>query len=390
MDYKKEFRLAAGNIRVEDIRSTGCHFTWTKSLKNPRCGTLKKLDRILVNDAVMNNLPQAHGWEVQYVGCDMYCLLSKLKGLKKDLKKLNWINGDTFVRVNTLKQELKDIQVQIDRYPHDPDFKDKATKILLDYEAAKHEEFLILQKQKARVESICDENGLRYYGDDVADQFVNHFKSFLGKTDTVTPIAELGDIFSKQLTEDEANYMIKEVTHDEIKEAIFRIDSDKAAGPDGFTSQFFKKAWVIVGTDVCKAIREFFTKGELIGGVNSTLISLIPKIDTPYKVSDFRPIACCNVIYKAISKILTGLEPETSRSPEQPLNHLNQFVFLELNLTDLFIPRISVIPSSSSSDNIIDHTHDQSHSELLHIWNLCLNRNNLIILIHRLIEKKVK
>lgn len=40
--------------------------------------------------------------------------------------------------------------------------------------------------------------------------------------------------------------------------------------------------------------------------MNATLISLVPKIQTPNKVSDFRPIACCNVLYKCISKIITN------------------------------------------------------------------------------------
>nr|GEW40904.1 RNA-directed DNA polymerase, eukaryota, reverse transcriptase zinc-binding domain protein [Tanacetum cinerariifolium] len=46
--------------------------------------------------------------------------------------------------------------------------------------------------------------------------------------------------------------------------------------------------------------------GLLLGEVNATLISLVPKIQNPDKVSDFRPIACCNVIYKCISKIITN------------------------------------------------------------------------------------
>ena len=44
----------------------------------------------------------------------------------------------------------------------------------------------------------------------------------------------------------------------------------------------------------------------MLGEVNATLITLVPKIKTPMKVSDYRPIACCNVLYKIISKILTN------------------------------------------------------------------------------------
>ncbi|GKD14790.1 RNA-directed DNA polymerase, eukaryota, reverse transcriptase zinc-binding domain protein [Tanacetum coccineum] len=53
-------------------------------------------------------------------------------------------------------------------------------------------------------------------------------------------------------------------------------------------------------------MREFFVTGKLFGEVNATLILLVPKIPTPGKVSDFRPIACCNVLYKCISKIMTN------------------------------------------------------------------------------------
>ncbi|GKG02589.1 RNA-directed DNA polymerase, eukaryota, reverse transcriptase zinc-binding domain protein, partial [Tanacetum coccineum] len=88
--------------------------------------------------------------------------------------------------------------------------------------------------------------------------------------------------------------------------AMFDIDDNKAPGPDGFTAKFFKKAWHIVGSDVCNAVKEFFVKGKLLGEMNATLITLVPKLSTPNKVSDFRPIACCNVTYKCISKIITN------------------------------------------------------------------------------------
>ncbi|GJS48359.1 histidine kinase 3, partial [Tanacetum coccineum] len=75
-------------------------------------------------------------------------------------------------------------------------------------------------------------------------------------------------------------------------------------------------AWEVVGKDVCLAwevrkdvclaLKEFFRSDKILGEVNATLIALIPKITTPTKVSEFRPVACCNVIYKCISKILTN------------------------------------------------------------------------------------
>ncbi|GJS60411.1 reverse transcriptase domain-containing protein [Tanacetum coccineum] len=65
--------------------------------------------------------------------------------------------------------------------------------------------------------------------------------------------------------------------------AMFQIDENKARGSDGFSSLFFKKAWRVVGNDVCKAVREFFVTGKMLKEINSTLISLIPKIQTPDK-----------------------------------------------------------------------------------------------------------
>lgn len=44
----------------------------------------------------------------------------------------------------------------------------------------------------------------------------------------------------------------------------------------------------------------------MLPAINTTAITLVPKIPNPTKVKDYRPIACCTSIYKIISKVITG------------------------------------------------------------------------------------
>jgi len=88
----------------------------------------------------------------------------------------------------------------------------------------------------------------------------------------------------------------------EIKQALFSIQEFKSPGLDGFNSGFYKASWKHTSTMVCQAIQEFFKKGDLPSFYGETKLVMLPKINNPQKASDFRPISCCNVIYKTITK----------------------------------------------------------------------------------------
>jgi hypothetical protein len=51
--------------------------------------------------------------------------------------------------------------------------------------------------------------------------------------------------------------------------------------------------------------RIFLTR-LLLKETNATILSLVPKKPNPTTMGDYRPIACCNVLYKCNTKILSN------------------------------------------------------------------------------------
>ena len=80
----------------------------------------------------------------------------------------------------------------------------------------------------------------------------------------------------------------------------------KALGPNGMSAIFFQKYWGIVGNDVICIVLNVLNSNMSMVEINKTNITLVPKIKNPTKMTDFRPISLCNVVYKLISKVLAN------------------------------------------------------------------------------------
>lgn len=95
---------------------------------------------------------------------------------------------------------------------------------------------------------------------------------------------------------------------DEVFRAVtFQKHPDKAPGPDGLNSGFYRHFWHVCGGDVIAACHAWLESGSIPGELNVTRIVLIPKCDNPRSIRDLRPISLCNVAYKNFVKTLANM-----------------------------------------------------------------------------------
>ncbi|XP_022040603.1 uncharacterized protein LOC110943155 [Helianthus annuus] len=309
-------------------------------------------------------------WSRSIEGIPMISVVKKLRNLKSPLRKLLHDQGNLHTKVKELRLQLDDIHRQIDIKPFDATLRENETELIKKFHIASYDEESFL-KQKAKLEwlsagdgntsffhnfvksrnarnkihLIRDANGIQHEGVDVEKALVDHYANFLGIEAEVEELNMEG-LFVNTVNPDLADHMIRPVTREEVKAAMFSIADNKAPGPDGYTSVFFKKAWDVVGDEVSTAILQFFENGKLLQQVNHTIIALIPKVSTPASVLEYRPISCCNVILKCISKILS----ERIKGSLGSLVDISQSAF---------------IPGRKISDNIL-LTQELMHNYHLH------------------------
>ena len=101
--------------------------------------------------------------------------------------------------------------------------------------------------------------------------------------------------------------LIEDFTSLEVEAALRQMAPLKAPDPDGMPPFFFQHYWDCIGNDIVKAVLFCLNTSEIIPGLNHTFITLIPKVKSPDFISEYRPIALCNVLYKLVSKVLANI-----------------------------------------------------------------------------------
>lgn len=58
-------------------------------------------------------------------------------------------------------------------------------------------------------------------------------------------------------------------------------------------------------------VQSFFLYGFMPKSINTSLLTLVPQTTDASRMSEYRPVACCNLFYKVISKIVANMMKKT-------------------------------------------------------------------------------
>ena len=119
-------------------------------------------------------------------------------------------------------------------------------------------------------------------------------------------ISEVTDTISARVIDEMNQNLIQTFTRSEVEAALKQMRPTKAPSPNGMSAIFFQKYWDAVGNDITCMVLNVLNRNMSMSNINRTNITLVPKINNPSKMTDFRPISLSNVVYKLVAKVLAN------------------------------------------------------------------------------------
>ena len=108
-----------------------------------------------------------------------------------------------------------------------------------------------------------------------------------------------------KLSEEEKKSCEELLTIEECSNIVSSLQNNKSPGNDGFTGEFYKAFWPIVGGLVVDSFNESYKKGKLTNSQRQAVITLLVKKDKNRAfLRNWRPISLLNIDYKIASKAI--------------------------------------------------------------------------------------
>ncbi|VFQ94006.1 unnamed protein product [Cuscuta campestris] len=196
----------------------------------------------------------ADSWREDIAEGPMFVFGAKLKRLAHSLKRWNRNTfGHIFDKLKALEQDVRDIELQLQTDPSDETYIEfKRRSALLKRQYRIEDEFW---QQKAHAKWVTDgERNSGYFHSVVKDRrrklYIHRIQDDRGVTSSAL------DMIPRLVTHDDNDRLCAVPEMEEVKIAVFAMDSRSAAGPDGFTGAFYKAAWTIICMDLLAMPRD--------------------------------------------------------------------------------------------------------------------------------------
>lgn len=162
------------------------------------------------------------------------------------------------------------------------------------------------RKRKGAIFSLQDGDNTIEGDQNLLNRATNYYKDLFGSADS-NKIPLKPEMFEGLpiLKSSDNEDLCKPFSEKEIKDALFQMEHNKAAGPDKIPAEFYQVCWDIIKKDIIELFEEFH-RGDLdVSRINYGIITLLPKVKDANKIQLFRPICLLNCLYKLITKVLT-------------------------------------------------------------------------------------
>ncbi|KAM1612549.1 hypothetical protein ACFX1R_002073 [Malus domestica] len=263
-------------------------------------------------------------WKDKHGGSHAFRFFEKLKALRHRLK--DWYRGrgrNSKKVIEQLKEEIRAAYMSTDfasdvvkmkerelRAAHRNEESYWMVKSRAQWlkESDKNSKFFHAQTLKRRrfnqIKGLEDLNGVWQEDEAAISSITTSYFAELFKSSSPGQIDEFGECLAPRVSVEDNLALTAAVSEEEIKMDVFQIPPIRAPGPDGYSGCFYQDHWDTVGKDVIKIVKAFWHTGTIMRKLNHTNLVLIPKVKCPKNMTQYRPIALCNVIYKVIAKVL--------------------------------------------------------------------------------------
>lgn len=164
----------------------------------------------------------------------------------------------------------------------------------------------MVRRKRNKIEALLNENGdWEYDNDKLMTMVVDYFKGLYREEQEVfSPLHTI--VRFPSVDGDAIRNCLSFFKEEEIKDAVFIMNPLKAPGSDGLNALFLQSQWEVIKTPVIYLVGEIFLNPSSIGRIDQTFIVLIPKVQSPSMLKEFRPISLCNITYKIVTRILAS------------------------------------------------------------------------------------